>query len=59
MEAAPDLVSATTTCFLGQDPWVAFDCLRRVGIRYVEVPALPARQSIEWRQTTFVDYLRT
>jgi sugar phosphate isomerase/epimerase len=48
-----DIVSATPTCFLGLDPWVAFDCLRRVGIRYVEVPALPARQSIEWQQTTF------
>jgi sugar phosphate isomerase/epimerase len=51
--AGPDLVAAATTCFLGLDPWIAFDCLRSVGIRYVEVPALPARQSIEWRQTTF------
>ena len=49
----PDLVAAATTCFLGLDPWIAFDCLRSVGIRYVEVPALPARQSIEWRQTGF------
>src|SRR5712691_8941788 len=57
MTAAEDLVSATTTCFLGQDPWLAFDCLHRVGIRYVEVPALPARQSIEWRQTTFAPEL--
>jgi len=48
-----DLVAATPTCFLGCDPWVAFECLRRVGVRYVEVPALPARQSVEWRQTTF------
>jgi sugar phosphate isomerase/epimerase len=48
-----DLVAATTTCFLGLDPWVAFDCLRSAGLRYVEVPALPARQSVEWRQTTF------
>jgi sugar phosphate isomerase/epimerase len=31
--------------------------LHRVGIRYVEVPALPARQSIEWRQTTFAPEL--
>ncbi len=57
MTAAEDLVSATTSCFLGQDPWLAFDCLHRVGIRYVEVPALPARQSIEWRQTTFAPEL--
>ena len=57
MTAAEDLVSATTTCFLGRDPWLAFDCLHRVGIRYVEVPALPARQSIEWRQTTFAPEL--
>ena len=57
MTAAEDLVSATTTCFLGQDPWVAFDCLHRVGIRDVEVPALPARQSIEWRQTIFAPEL--
>jgi len=49
----PDLVAAATTCFLGLDPWVAFECLRSVGIRYVEVPALPPRQSVEWRQTTF------
>ena len=27
--------------------------MRSAGIRYVEVPALPARQSVEWRQTTF------
>jgi sugar phosphate isomerase/epimerase len=51
--AETDIVSATPTCFLGFDPWVAFDCLRRVGVRYVEVPALPARQSVEWGQTTF------
>jgi len=51
--AEADLVAATPTCFLGFDPWVAFECLRRVGVRYVEVPALPARQSVEWRQTTF------
>jgi len=49
----PDIVAATPTCFLGFDPWIAFDWLRRVGIRYVEVPALPARQAVEWRQTTF------
>jgi sugar phosphate isomerase/epimerase len=49
----PDLVAAATTCFLGLDPWVAFDCLRAAGIRYVEVPALLQRQSVEWRQTTF------
>jgi sugar phosphate isomerase/epimerase len=49
----PDLVAAATTCFLGLDPWVAFECLRSAGIRYVEVPALPPRQSVEWRQTTF------
>jgi sugar phosphate isomerase/epimerase len=48
-----DLVAATTTCFLGLDPWVAFECLRSAGLRFVEVPAYPARQSIEWRQTTF------
>ena len=53
MAGESDLVAATTTCFLGSDPWVAFDCLRSVGVRYVEVPALPARQSVEWRQTTF------
>ena len=48
-----DLVAATTTCFMGLDPWVAFECLRSVGVRYVELPALPARQSIDWQQTTF------
>jgi sugar phosphate isomerase/epimerase len=49
----PDLVAATTTCFLGLDPWLAFECLRSAGIHYVEIPALPARQSVDWRQTTF------
>src|SRR6266849_4390807 len=53
MAGKPDLVAAATTCFLGFDPWVAFECLRSVDVRYVEVPAYPARQSIEWRQTTF------
>ncbi len=48
-----DIVAATTTCFLGFDPWVAFACLRSIGVRYVEIPAYPARQSIDWRQTTF------
>jgi L-ribulose-5-phosphate 3-epimerase len=48
-----DLVAAATTCFLGLDPWIAFECLRSAGIRYVEVPALPPRQSVDWRQTTF------
>ena len=43
--AEGDIVAATATCFLGFDPWTAFDCLRQLGIRYVEVPALPAR----WR----------
>jgi len=51
--AEADIVAATPTCFLGLDPWVAFDCLRQVGVRYVEVPALPARLAVEWRQTTF------
>jgi L-ribulose-5-phosphate 3-epimerase len=27
--------------------------VRSAGIRYIEVPAYPGRQSIEWRQTTF------
>ncbi len=53
MKISPDLVAATTTCFLGFDPWVAFECLRSAGLHYVEIPALPARQSVEWRQTTF------
>jgi len=53
MAGEPDLVAATTTCFLGFDPWVAFECLQSVRVRYVEVPAYPARQSIDWRQTTF------
>jgi len=48
-----DLVAAATTCFLGLDPWLAFECLHSAGIRNVEVPAYPARQSVEWRQTTF------
>jgi len=48
-----DIVAATTTCFLGFDPWVAFACLRSIDVRYVEIPAYPARQSIDWRQTTF------
>jgi sugar phosphate isomerase/epimerase len=48
-----DLIAATTTCFLGLDPWVALECLRSAGIRYAEVPALPGRLSVEWRQTTF------
>jgi inosose dehydratase len=51
--ATPDLVAATTTCFLGFDPWVALEGLRSAGIRHVELPAWPARQSVEWRQTTF------
>src|SRR5579859_471941 len=53
MTSEPDLVAATTTCFLGLDPWVAFECLQSARIHYVEVPAYPARQSVEWRQTTF------
>ncbi len=53
MTAPPDIVAATTTCFLGFDPWVALEGLRAAGIHYVELPAWPARQSVEWRQTTF------
>src|SRR5690349_18305835 len=53
MRSEPDLVAATTTCFLGLDPWVAFECLRSARVQYVEVPAYPARQTVEWRQTTF------
>jgi L-ribulose-5-phosphate 3-epimerase len=53
MVGEPDLVAATTTCFLGLDPWVAFECLRAARLHYVEVPAYPARQTVEWRQTTF------
>ena len=53
MAVETDLIAATTTCFLGLDPWIAFECLSAAGIRYVEVPSLAARQSVEWRQTTF------
>jgi L-ribulose-5-phosphate 3-epimerase len=53
MSREPDLVAATTTCFLGLDPWVALECLQSARIRYVELPAYPARQTVEWRQTTF------
>ena len=53
MAGQPDLVAATTTCFLGLDPWVAFECLQSASVHYVEVPAYPARQTVEWRQTTF------
>ena len=53
MTSEPDLVAATTTCFLGLDPWVAFECLRSARVHYVEVPAYPARQTVDWRQTTF------
>jgi sugar phosphate isomerase/epimerase len=52
-----DLVAGATTCFLGLDPWVAFEALRDSGIHYVEVPSLPWRQSVEWRQTTFAPEL--
>lgn len=48
-----DIVAATPNSFMGLDPWRAYASIRAVGIRYVEVPALPPRQGIEWGQTTF------
>jgi sugar phosphate isomerase/epimerase len=54
VRAAADAGQAvTTTCFLGLDPWVALECLQSARIHYVELPAYPARQTVEWRQTTF------
>src|SRR5947207_2102262 len=42
---------------MGFDPFVAYQSIAAAGIRYVEVPAAPARQSVAWRQTHFVPEL--
>src|SRR5271157_5657963 len=47
------ILAATPTCFLGFDPWVAYGCFQRAGIRHVEVLAFPAAMGIKFGLTTF------
>src|SRR5436309_12123112 len=47
------ILAATTTCYLGFDPWVAYQDFQRAGIRYVEVLAFPAAMGINVGLTTF------
>ena len=47
------ILAATPTCLLGFDPWVAYGCFQRAGIRHVEVLAFPAAMGIKFGLTTF------
>jgi sugar phosphate isomerase/epimerase len=47
------VVGAATTCFVGLDPLAAYRYIARSGIRYVEVPAMPAAFGIKYDLTTF------
>lgn len=47
------IIAASPFCFSGFDPWVAYACLSRVGIRYVEVPALAPSMGPKHGLTTF------
>jgi len=47
------ILAATPTCLVGFDPWVAYGCFQKAGIRYVEVPAFPAVMGIKFGVTTF------
>jgi L-ribulose-5-phosphate 3-epimerase len=50
---AEPVIAASPFCFSGFDPWVAYDCLARAGIRYVEVPALAPSMGPKHGLTTF------
>jgi L-ribulose-5-phosphate 3-epimerase len=51
------ILAASPFCFFGFDPFVAYRHLAEAGIRYVEVPAFPARQGVRWGLTTFAPEL--
>lgn len=47
------IIAASPFCFSGCDPWIAYDCLSRAGVRYVEVPALAPSMGPKHGLTTF------
>jgi sugar phosphate isomerase/epimerase len=50
---AGPVIAASPFCFSGYDPWVAYACLSRAGVRYVEVPALAPSMGPKHGLTTF------
>jgi inosose dehydratase len=53
VEETGPVIAASPFCFSGYDPWVAYACLSRAGIRYVEVPALAPSMGPRHGLTTF------
>jgi L-ribulose-5-phosphate 3-epimerase len=49
-----DLIAATPFCFGGFHPFVAYDHFAQAGLRFVEVPALPAGLAMRYGLATFV-----
>lgn len=47
------IIAASSFCFGGFDPWVAYQYLSKTGIRHVEVPALPLSMGIKHGITSF------
>jgi L-ribulose-5-phosphate 3-epimerase len=47
------IIAASPFCFSGFDPWVAYACLSRAGVRSVEVPALAPSMGPKHGLTTF------
>jgi sugar phosphate isomerase/epimerase len=57
-QPAATVVAASPFCFGGFNPFVAYAAFARAGLRYVEVPALPAGLAMKHDLTTFVpEYL--
>jgi L-ribulose-5-phosphate 3-epimerase len=52
-DASQPVIAASPFCFSGCDPWVAYACLSRAGVRYVEVPALAPSMGPKHGLTTF------
>src|SRR4051794_27056085 len=53
-EPPANRIAATPFCFGGFNPFVAYRYFALAGIRYVEVPALPARLAMQHDLATFV-----
>jgi inosose dehydratase len=53
-EPAVNLIAASPFCFGGFNPFVAYAHFARAGLRYVEIPALPASLAMRYDLTTFV-----